>query len=111
MSTLEGIFLTSETVTTEYLLALHKGKLPSQNLLAVGYDQTSLAEEAIQKGELLGAIFQHPVEIGKQAFYHLHQLITKERQIEELQDTTIYIPTVQVTRANLKNIHKPEAGS
>ena len=98
---LHGIFLTNEAVTTEYLNALHKGSLPSTRLLAAGYDQTPLAEEAIRKGELIGAIFQHPEEIGKQAFSWLRRLITKEIRVDEIQEKTIYIPTKQVQRDNL----------
>lgn len=100
---LQGIFLTNEGVTTEYLNALHNGILPSDRLIAVGYDRTPLAEEAIRNGELLGAIFQHPEAIGKQAFQYLYKLINKEIQIEDFNEKTIYIPTMQVTRENLMN--------
>ena len=99
---LQGIFLTNEVVTKEYLNALHRGILPTTNLLAVGYDQTPLIEEAIRKGELLGAIFQHPIEIGKQAFQQLYKLMTKELRLEDIEKKTIYIPTVQVTKKNLR---------
>ncbi|MDY0091808.1 MAG: methyl-accepting chemotaxis protein [Candidatus Vecturithrix sp.] len=98
---LQGIFLTNEAVTTEYLSALHNGSLPSTRLLAVGYDQTALAEEAIRKGELIGAIFQHPEEIGKQAFYWLHRLMAKEVRVTEIEEKTIYTPTKQVQRDTL----------
>ena len=99
---LQGIFLTNEAVTTEYLHALHKGILPSKNLLAVGYDQTPMAEDAIRKGELLGAIFQHPEEIGKQAFQHLYKLIKKDIRLEDFEEKTIYIPTMKVTKETLQ---------
>ncbi len=95
---LQSIFLPNEWVTTEYLNALHKGLLLSNKLIAVGYDQTALAEDAIRKGELLGAIFQHPEEIGKQAFQYLHRLINKDVRVEDFDEKTIYIPTRQVTK-------------
>lgn len=98
---LQGIFLTNEGVTTEYLHALHTGVLPQTDLLAVGYDQTPLAEEAIRKGELIGAIFQHPEEIGRQAFQYLHKLISKDIRPESIEEKTIYIPTRQVTKIQL----------
>lgn len=98
---IQGIFLTNEGLTTEYLHALHKGILPLTELLAVGYDQTPLAEEAIRKGELIGAIFQHPEEIGRQAFQYLHKLIIKEIRLETLEERTIYIPTRQVTKEHV----------
>ncbi len=99
---LKGIFLTNEGVTTTYLNALHEGLLPSNDLLAVGFDYTPMAEEAIRKGELLGAIFQHPEEIGKQAFQYLYKLIKKEIRVEDFDERTIYIPTVKVTKETLK---------
>ncbi len=101
---IQGIFLTNETVTTEYIHALRSGILPSTRLLAVGYDQTELVEEAIRRGELLGVIFQHPTEIGKQAFQYLYKLINKEIRVEDFDEKTIYIPTVQVTKETLTHL-------
>jgi methyl-accepting chemotaxis protein len=101
---LKGIFLTSEAVTIAYLHALHEGLLPSKDLLAVGFDYTPTTEEAIRNGELLGAIFQHPEEIGKQAFQYLYKLIQKEIRVEDFDKRTIYIPTVAVTKDTLKTM-------
>jgi ribose transport system substrate-binding protein len=98
---LQGIFLANELLTTTYLNALHSGLLPSSDLLAVGYDHTPLAEEAIRTGELLGAIFQNPEEIGKQAFQYLYKLIKKQIRVEDFDEGTIYIPTVKVTQETL----------
>jgi ABC-type sugar transport system substrate-binding protein len=95
---LRGIFLPSGTVTLAYLSLIHERRVAADRLLAVGYDRTSLVEEAIRNGELLGAIFQHPEEIGKQAFYHLHRLIKKQIRIDDVDERTMYISTVQVTR-------------
>ncbi len=105
-SGLQGIFLPSEDVTIAYLNALHEGRLPQKPLLAVGYDQTPQTEQAIQDGELLGAIFQHPDEIGKQAFQQLYKLISHRIRVEDLDERTIYIPTVKVTKEQLPTIKK-----
>ena len=99
---LKGLFLTNEAVTIAYLHALHEGLLSSKDLLAVGFDYTPMAEEAIRNGELLGAIFQHPEEIGKQAFQYLYKLMKKEIRVEDFDERTIYIPTVAVTKDTLK---------
>jgi len=103
-SDLKGIFLTNEAATTAYLNALHNDLLPSSDLLAVGHDYTPMIQEAIQKEELLGAIFQNPTEIGKQAFQYLYKLIKKEIRVEDFDERTIYIPTVEVTKETLGSI-------
>jgi len=100
-SEMQGIFLPCERVTTAYLNVLHENLLPSQTILAVGYDQTPLAEQAIKSGELVGAIFQHPEKIGRQAFQYLHKLIAQHVRIDEEENRSIYIPTIQITNANL----------
>lgn len=100
----KGLFLPNERVTTAYLYALHEGLLPSVGLRAVGFDYTPLAEEAIRQGELVGAIWQHPEEIGKQAFQWLYKLIRKELRVEDVEVRTIYIPTVKMTKATLQGI-------
>ena len=101
---LKGLFLTNEGVTTAYLQARHEGLLPSNDLVVVGFDDTPMAEEAIRNGELLGAIFQHPEEIGKQAFHYLYKLIKNELRVEEVDERTIYIPTVKVTKETLQSV-------
>ncbi|PIE34592.1 hypothetical protein CSA56_07315 [candidate division KSB3 bacterium] len=101
---LQGIFLPNEDVTNAYLDALHSGLLPPNHLLAVGYDQTPQVKQAIKNGELLGAIFQHPDEIGKQAFQQLHKLITLKIRVEDLDERTIYIPTIEVTKEQLHTL-------
>ncbi len=105
---IRGIFLSSERVTTAYLNALHENLLPSQTLLAVGYDHTPLSEQALRNNELLGAIFQHPTEIGRQAFRQLYKLIAQHIRIDEQEDRSIYIPTRQVTRENLDTALLPQ---
>jgi methyl-accepting chemotaxis protein/DNA-binding LacI/PurR family transcriptional regulator len=99
---LKGLFLSNETVTSGYLSLLHERRLPATQALAVGYDRSPIAEEAIRNGSLLGAIFQHPEEIGKQAFHYLHRLLNKEIRVEDFEERTIYIPTVQVTQDTVK---------
>lgn len=98
---LRGLFLTDEMLTTTYITLIQEGFRPANPLLAVGYDHTPITEEAIRNGTLLGAIFQHPEEIGKQAFHYLYRLIKKEIRVEEFEERTIYIPTVQVTQNTL----------
>ncbi|GAK53708.1 type IV pili methyl-accepting chemotaxis transducer PilJ [Candidatus Moduliflexus flocculans] len=106
-SEIQGIFLSCERVTTAYLQAFHENLLPSQKLLAVGYDQTPLVEQAIKNAELVGAIFQHPEEIGRQAFRQLYKLIAQHVRIDEQEDRSIYIPTRQVTKENLETVLMP----
>ena len=115
--TLQGIFLTNESTTTEYLRGLRGGLLPRppQGFAAVGYDYTLMAAEALRQGEFAGAIFQQPFEIGKQALRLLHQLITKQVRLEHLDERTTYIPSIPVTPANLEavceQLHLNEAPS
>lgn len=98
---IKGLFLTNENITTAYLTLLNQRALPLSNLVVVGYDETPLTENAIRNGTLAGAIFQHPDEIGKQAFTYLYRLLKKELHVEELTEQTIYIPTVKVTKDTL----------
>jgi methyl-accepting chemotaxis protein/ABC-type sugar transport system substrate-binding protein len=98
---LNGLFLPNEKITTAYLELLEHDQLPASDALVVGYDYTPMAKEAIRNGDLLGAIFQNPEEIGQQAFQYLRKLIRKELRLEDLTERTIYIPTVKVTQESL----------
>lgn len=104
---IQGLFLSCERLTTAYLNALRENALASHTLFVVGYDWTPLTEQAIKNAELVGAIFQHPEEIGRQAFRQLHKLMTQQVRIDEQEDRSIYIPTIPVTKENLETALLP----
>ncbi len=95
---LQGIFLTNEDLTSAYLSLLHGGQLPERNFLTVGYDRTPAIEQAILNGEMLGAIFQHPEEIGRQAFRLLYKLLKHQIRLDDVEERTIYLSTRTVTK-------------
>ena len=100
---IQGIFMANEELTCAYLSLLQGGRLPALDLLAVGYDRTPTIEQAILQGELLGAIFQHPREIGRQAFRQLHRLIKQQIRLDEVEERTTYLSTITATKESLSS--------
>jgi methyl-accepting chemotaxis protein len=97
----KGVFLTNEHASIAYLELIKEGRLAQQSIAAVCYDINADIVNAMTEGEVVGTIFQDPLQLGKAAAHKLLDIFQNPALASPDSPQTILTPVKKVTSREL----------